>query len=132
MTQEFKISTGEPGANDVVFDCANCGHSLCIDNVAAGFKIICPHCNTEQSVPGEQQDLGPEVEEAGVEDFGGETEEDLRLRNQELENLVAVQQGRLEQIGREMGLIQAAMDRIVGLLQDSQIEQSPVEEQTPS
>jgi hypothetical protein len=119
MSQEFKISTSEPGPNDVVFDCANCGHSLCIDSVAAGFKIICPHCNTEQAVPGEPADLGPEGE-----DYGDATEEDLRARCQELENLAAVQQGRLEQISREMALIQAALDRIVGVLQDSQVESS--------
>lgn len=118
MSDEVKITTNEPGPNDVVFDCANCGHSLCIDVVASGFKIICPHCNTEQAVPGEQQDFGPEEgDEEPVDDA-----EALAIRNIELENLVITQRGRLEQISREMALIQAALDRVVGVLQDSQVE----------
>lgn len=121
MSHEVKISTGEPGANDVVFDCANCGHGLCIDSVASGFKIICPHCNTEQAVPGEQQDFGPEPGDAGDE------AELLAIRCQELESLTATQQVRLEQISREMALIQAALDRVVGLLQDAQVEPPPPE-----
>ncbi len=123
MTDEVKVSTGEPGPNDVVFECANCGHSLCIDRVASGFSVICPHCNTEQPVPGEQMEFESQDEVAATGDADSETQiEELRLRNEELENLIAVQQGRLEQISREVGLIQAAMDRIVGLLQDAQIE----------
>ena len=131
MSDEATVSTGEPGPNDVVFDCANCGRSLCIDVVASGFTIICPHCNTEQPVPGEQQELAPEEEEVSAEEPSAENSaDDLRLRCEELENQVAAQQGRLEQISREMALIQAALDRIVGLLQDSQVQ--PPFEQIPS
>jgi hypothetical protein len=35
--------------------------------------------------------------------------------------MVALQQGRMEQISREMALIQAAIDRIVGVMQDADI-----------
>ena len=123
MIDEVKVSTGEPGPNDVVFDCVNCGRSLCIDSVAAGFTIICPHCNTEQRVPGEATETGPEESESALpaEETIAEDNEDLQLRNQQLENMLAVQQGRLEQISREMALIQAALDRVMGLLQDAQV-----------
>jgi hypothetical protein len=121
MTEDVKVSTGEPGPNDVVFDCVNCGRSLCIDTVAAGFTIICPHCSTEQRVPGEAAEPGPEEEEAGADETMAAENEDLQFRNQQLENMLAVQQGRLEQISREMALIQAAIDRVVGLLQDAQV-----------
>lgn len=121
MNEDVKVSTGEPGPNDVVFDCVNCERSLCIDTVASGFTIICPHCNTEQRVPGEPNEPGPE-ENSDANALAEMQAEELRLRNEQLENIIAVQQGRLEQISREMGLIQAAMDRIVGLLQDAQVE----------
>lgn len=120
MADEVKVSTGEPGPNDVVFDCTNCGRSLCIDSVAAGFSIVCPHCNSEQSVPGEMAGLGPEEGEATDEAVESGGMDELLLQREQLENMLAVQQGRLEQISREMALIQAAIDRIVGLLQDAQ------------
>lgn len=119
MADEVKVSTGEPGPNDVVFDCTNCGRSLCIDSVAAGFSIVCPHCNSEQNVPGQMAELGPEEGEA-TEEAVENGVDDLLLQREQLENMLAVQQGRLEQISREMALIQAAIDRIVGLLQDAQ------------
>jgi len=121
MTDDVKVSTGEPGPNDVVFDCANCGRSLCIDRVASGFSIICPHCNTEQQVPGEILELGPEEGEA-TEGVAERQIDELIMQREQLENMLAMQQGRLEQISREMALIQAAIDRIVGLLQDAQVE----------
>lgn len=126
MTDDVKVTTGEPGANDVVFDCENCGHNLCIDRVASGFSVTCPHCGTEQKVPGEQMDFGAVGDETVADDAAGEQASDLdeitqlRLRNEQLENALAVQHGRLEQISREMALIQAAIDRIVGVLQDAQ------------
>lgn len=121
MMEDAKVSTGEPGPNDVVFDCVSCGRSLCIDTVASGFTIICPHCSTEQQVPGEMMESEESVE--GGMDASADVEE-LRLQKEQIENMLAVQQGRLEQISREMALIQAAIDRIVGLLQDSQVEPS--------
>lgn len=126
MMDDVKVTTGEPGANDVVFDCENCGRTLCIDRVASGFSVTCPHCGTEQRVPGEQMEFAPVGEETvaddNVEGDLSENEEldQLRLRNERLENALAVQHGRLEQISREMALIQAAIDRIVGVLQDAQ------------
>ncbi len=130
MMENVKVSTGEPGPNDVVFDCVNCARSLCIDSVASGFTIICPHCNTEQRVPGEPQESGPEDESQVEESAGEDSSDELRLRCEQLENVAAVQRGRLEQISREMALIQAALDRIVGLLQDSQVQ--PPDDGNPS
>ena len=126
MTNDAKVTTGEPGANDVVFECENCGHSLCIDRVASGFAVTCPHCGMEQKVPGEQMDFAAVGDETVADDTGAEMPAaddeltQLRLRNEHLENALAAQHGRLEQISREMALIQAAIDRIVGVLQDAQ------------
>lgn len=129
MNGDFKVTTAtEPGPNDVVFDCADCGRSLCIDKVAAGFEISCPHCGLSQKVPGEPQLLGPEEEIAPEETLLLDEAGQLRMRNVELENHLAAQQARLEQISREMGLIQAAIDRINGLMQDAQIPPVPLSE----
>ena len=45
----------EPGADirdtDIVFDCPECGHNLCIDYRAAGLQINCVNCGKPILVP---------------------------------------------------------------------------------
>jgi hypothetical protein len=138
MSEEFKITIdGEPGPTDIVFDCVQCGRSLCIDGVAAGFVITCPHCQAEQRVPGEMQEPGPE-EPAGDEQDPGATVEatdsgtiggdtvvmenplfELQDRVALLERHIIDQNARFEQISRELVMIQAALDRMVSTLSDA-------------
>ena len=124
---DFKVTTeGEPGPNDVVFDCVGCARSLCIDKVAAGFEITCPHCSLTQKGPGEPELLGPDEEMTADDTLLLDETGQLRMRVAELENLLAAQHARLQQINGEMGLIQAASDRINGLMQDAQMAPMPI------
>jgi hypothetical protein len=76
-----------------------------------------PDCQTQVQVP------APRLDEAELsdEDTGGdELGVDLAERVRLLERFHALDQERLQQISAEMGLIQAALDRVVTLLNDAQ------------
>jgi len=102
---------------DVIFECPQCGKSLAIDPRGIGLVVTCPDCQTQVQVP------MPVLESAEFSDEdsgGGEGAVDLAERVQLLERFHAIDQERLQQISAEMGLIQAALDRVVTLLNEAQ------------
>lgn len=102
---------------DIVFECPQCGKSLAIDPRGIGLVIECPGCQTQVLVP------APRLDEEALsdEETGGDEQGiDLAERLQLLERFHALDQQRLQQISAEMGLIQAALDRVVDLLNDAQ------------
>lgn len=88
--------------DDIVFECPHCGKSLAIDEEGAGLVVICPDCQARVQVPGEE---------------GGSSELVERLRVENIDHF--------EEIGKEIGLIQSAIDRIVGILQDGSVDNAP-------
>jgi len=136
---------GEPGPNDIVFDCPHCGKSLAIDQRGAGIRITCPDCTHEVQVPGLPPDERGESEEEIVEEIempadaaqrvealeealdGAQQKierlvgnlEEVRERRRFLEKLRTDNMARFKTIGKELETIQNAMDRIVALLQDA-------------
>jgi DNA-directed RNA polymerase subunit RPC12/RpoP len=98
------------GENDIVFECPHCGKSLAIEERGAGMVIVCPDCQARVQVPGpfnETAVLAPDIPSPS---------ESSRPRDSS---------GHFEEIGKELGLIQAAMDRIVGILQEASDENAP-------
>ncbi len=134
-----------PTGNDIIFDCPYCGKSLAIDSRGAGLTIQCPDCRQEVGVPAlvsspptEMLEPEPGMDEnpvvriknltaalaasqAKVERLVSSLEE-VRERRRFLEKLRTENMGRFEQIGKELVVIQNAMDRIVGMLQDAASE----------
>jgi hypothetical protein len=89
--------------DDIVFECPHCGKSMAIDQRGSGMVVVCPDCQARVQVPGPfiTDNL---AEIAGAPPPGGRS---------------ALDAAHVESIGKEVGLIQAALDRIVALLQDS-------------
>jgi len=91
--------------SDIVFDCPHCGKSLAIEERGAGMMIVCPDCQERIQVPTlEEQSPGHPPPETSLPGSAASTE-----------SLIA----HYDEIGREVELIQAALDRIVGILQDA-------------
>ena len=106
MNSDVKISESvQPG--DIVFECPQCSKSLAIEPRGAGLLITCPDCGTEVQVPVPEAD---------------ESEEDatvaLQYRIAQLERQAAADRARFDEINRELALIQAALDRLVGVMQE--------------
>jgi|APTNR8051073442_1049403.scaffolds.fasta_scaffold00131_38 predicted RNA-binding Zn-ribbon protein involved in translation (DUF1610 family) len=102
---------------DIVFECPQCGKSLAIDPRGIGLVVVCPDCQTQVQVPAPRLDEAElSDEDTGGEELGVDLAERVRL----LERFHALDQERLQQISAEMGLIQAALDRVVTLLNDAQ------------
>ena len=110
MAQEHATSAGVR-PEDIVFNCPQCTKSLAIAPEAAGLMITCPDCGTEVHVPETAGALAENLEETVLA---------LRSRLSALEKRFALDQERVSKITQEMGLIQAALDRTVSLLQDAQ------------
>ena len=106
---------------DIIFECPQCGKSLAIDPRGAGFVITCPDCQNQLQVPSQASD---EQTLSEAESGGDEPVVDLAERVRLLERFHAIDQERLQQISAELGLIQAAIDRVVTLLDDAQVPQS--------
>lgn len=105
----------EIGPEDIVFNCPRCGKSLTIDRRGAGLMVPCPDCSSQVMVPGSE--AGDE-EELTQE----EATESLSLmvdRIRELEKAHAMDSVRLEKISEQLALIQAAVDRIVDIVQEA-------------
>ena len=97
--------------NDIVFECPHCGKSLAIDAQGAGFIVSCPDCQARVQVPGpfnEDPILASRAEGEGDVD---------RVR--------ADNRDHYDEIGRELGLIQSALDRVVSILQEAASENAP-------
>lgn len=121
MQDEVRAATaGELQPGDIIFECPQCAKSLAIDVRGAGYVVRCPDCQTEIIVPG----MLPPEESAEVEpvvDAEPESEAArLAARLEHLERLHAADAARHEQISGELALIQASLDRLVGLLADAQ------------
>lgn len=115
MQEEVKsANSAELQPGDIVFECPQCGKSLAIDPRAAGFVVRCPDCQTEIQVPAT---LSESTEETEVLVTAASTEPaaspafEVKSRASDSE--------RLSQIRGELDLIQAALDRLVGLLGDN-------------
>ena len=103
---------------DIIFECPKCGKSLAIDPRGAGLVVACPDCKTEVQVPPSD---GEETQLMSEEDTGGsEAPVDLAEQVRILEELRALDQQRIQQISAELGLIQAAIDRVAALIADAQ------------
>ncbi len=113
--QEVKAAgTGDLQPTDIIFECPQCGKSLAIDVRGAGYLVKCPDCGTQVQVPGYEQ----EEEEAP----SAPPPQDLAATVQHLERLRAADHERLQQVSGEIALIQAALDRIGGLLEDANVD----------
>jgi septal ring factor EnvC (AmiA/AmiB activator) len=126
---------------DIVFDCPYCDKSLAIDPRGAGMHITCPDCGRSVEVPDPSLQETDEDAAATKHDEGKNSEEIQELRDalsasekrvQELTESVKEVYGRrnfleemradnlkrFESIGKELGIIQDAVDRIMDALQN--------------
>ena len=106
----------EIGPEDIIFNCPRCGKSLTIDRRGAGLMVPCPDCSSQVMVPGAEPN--GEADELTSE----EATESLNLmvdHIHELERKHALGDVRLEKISEQLVLIQAAIDRISDIIQDS-------------
>ncbi|MFH0907301.1 MAG: hypothetical protein V1929_00870 [bacterium] len=111
------------GPEDIVFNCPKCGKSLTIDARASGLMVPCPDCGTQVMVPtpGEASD----ADEMLTPDEMQESLARLVDRIHELEKIHAMDGVRLEKINEQVALIQAAIDRVVSIIQHAQTTASP-------
>jgi uncharacterized Zn finger protein (UPF0148 family) len=132
------------GPEDIVFDCPHCGKSLAIDPRGAGLTITCPDCESSVTVPNpaiteKDEDEDPsstrhdeerDMKLADLEDALAASEqkvEELTESLQEvygrrnyLEQMRADNLKRVEMVGKELVIIQNALDRITEALQNVQ------------
>ncbi|MCO5045683.1 MAG: hypothetical protein M9935_10485 [Kiritimatiellae bacterium] len=106
----------QPG--DIIFECPQCGKSLAIDVRGAGFIVRCPDCRTEIQVPTTEapsDDEGARERGSPAEPIALSIEEQVQyLQRQHVADVE-----RLNRITSEMALIQAALDRLVSLIEES-------------
>lgn len=120
MQEEVKsANSAELQPGDIIFECPQCGKSLAIDVRGAGYIVRCPDCHTEIQVPGVDAPSEEEDDEVEIPPAPG-SEISLEARVQHLERLRAADAERFGQISGELSLIQAALDRLVGLVEDAQ------------
>lgn len=132
-------------AGDIIFNCPFCAKSLAIDQRGAGMMVTCPDCGREIQVPDQAADADeaeahPSLEvsaealaaaHAKIERLVSSLEE-VRERRRYLERLRVENIERFKQIGGELEIIQNAIDRIVGLLQDAAAEKLSEPESPPA
>ncbi|MCS6771738.1 MAG: zinc-ribbon domain-containing protein [Kiritimatiellae bacterium] len=102
---------------DIVFECPKCGKSLAIDERGAGLIVRCPQCQEDIQVPVPAE--GAEGEGEAAQEAPAETEnvlESLQAEIARLNHRLSVESERHKRISAELGLIQAALDRIVDIL----------------
>ncbi len=126
---------------DILFDCPQCGKSLCIDERGAGLVVTCTDCGQRMQVPTKEEQsmsgapgsetelLGPGAIDASAEEILKEKVERLQVTMEEvldrkryLEKLRIDHALRFERIREEMATIQAALDRMTDILQDTTVE----------
>ncbi|OQW98035.1 MAG: hypothetical protein BWK77_00240 [Verrucomicrobia bacterium A1] len=126
---------------DILFDCPQCGKSLCIDERGAGLVIACPDCGQRMQVPTREEQsmagspgldtelVGPGSADTSTEEILKEKVERLQVTMEEvldrkwyLEKLRIDHALRFERIREEMATIQAAVDRMTDILQDTTVE----------
>ena len=108
----------QPG--DIIFECPQCGKSLAIDARGAGFIVRCPDCRTEIQVPATE---APDDTESDADrDEAVEEQPQAQSLEEQIEHLRrlrAADQERLTRINGELGLLQAALDRLVDLISEA-------------
>lgn len=124
MQDVKQANAGELQPSDIIFECPQCGKSLAIDVRGAGYIVKCPDCATQIQVPGVSQEEDGTAAPVPVV-------LDPQSRIAHLERLRHLDQERIAQISREIALIQAAIDRIGGLIEDAQVSgaSSPEEDE---
>lgn len=125
MQEEIKVTTSaELQPDDIIFECPQCSKSLAIDLRGAGYVVRCPDCHTEIQVPAvdvpasegdTKPDLGVAASSAAPTPLGM----DLQSRLQHLERLREADAERFRLISGELALLQAAIDRLTGLVGDT-------------
>ena len=95
--------------DEIFFNCPKCGKSLSIDARGEGYVVACPDCRTEVQVP--TADVAAQVTSSTL----GELRERLEL----VEKMRALDKARFAKIADDMAMVQAALDRVVSLLQDA-------------
>jgi predicted RNA-binding Zn-ribbon protein involved in translation (DUF1610 family) len=112
--------------NDIIFDCPQCGKSLAIDVRGAGYIVRCPECQAEIQVPGFEEPVAGQPSNSeefiGVQNneppAGIDSPDMLLAEIKRLKNLHSLELERKSRISAELALIQAAIDRIVELLEE--------------
>ncbi|MBN1268161.1 MAG: hypothetical protein JXB04_01115 [Kiritimatiellae bacterium] len=142
---EEPVQASEAKEADIVFDCPACGKSLAIDARGAGLMISCPKCRQRVQVPlpegtvtaGAEQAAEPEdprdqrIRELTqvVETAQGKIQrlveelEEVRSRRKVLERVRVENLARFEAFSRELGVIQNAIDRIVAVIAQVDLNQ---------
>jgi len=143
------IDPGEIHEGDILFDCPFCGKNMAIEAAGAGLMIPCANCGKQVQVPIPDAST-PEAPVVHVPRpamaEGEEPEETIRqldaalaMANQQIDRLMAekealqerrafleqlriVNTGRFEQMGKELEVIQDAMDRALVLLAEVRSE----------
>jgi uncharacterized Zn finger protein (UPF0148 family) len=140
---EQDTATGEVDIldTDIVFHCEHCGKSLAIDRRGIGMTITCPDCGQDAVVPeisepiqadapdAEGLELTPDQRIEYLSNALQASHEDIRRlsghltevskRRKVLETLRARHIHRMERVAEEMVAMQAAIDRVLAVLQDS-------------
>lgn len=134
-------TSAEVSDRDILFDCPQCGKSLCIDERGAGLVVTCTECGQRMQVPTREEQsmagppgsdtelVGPGGIDASPEEILKEkvgrlqvTMEEVLDRKRYLEKLRIDHALRFERIREEMATIQAALDRMTDILQDTTVE----------
>ncbi len=134
-------SSTDVSERDILFDCPQCGKSLCIDERGAGLVVTCTECGQRMQVPTREEQtmsgppgsdtelVGPGGLDASAEEILKEKVERLQVTMEEvldrkryLEKLRIDHALRFERIREEMATIQAALDRMTDILQDTTVE----------
>ena len=122
MNTTVSSSGSEAEAENILFECPQCGKSLEIDARGAGYIIVCPDCKNEIQVPpwksGEGGDEEGEAEDE--ERYRVEIEEMLRqlqAKIARIEQQQAVDDQCFKRLGDEIVLIQSALDRITEIVE---------------
>lgn len=126
--------------NDIVFDCPHCGKSLCIDQRGAGLMITCSDCEARIEVPSPHDDnliSDSVVNDAEDSPVVAELRTALAASQHKVREQIAeikqlsgrrsyLEKNRVEMLervdlfGRELNIIQSALDRLVSVLQDAE------------
>lgn len=140
-SEEFPGPQNEIADTDIIFECPHCAKSMAIDRRGAGLMISCPDCGTRIRVPYTDGLEIPSASVSGDPSLAIEPQtrdlaqalhqsrekvqqlirllDEARHRRITLEKMRLVEAGRLGKISDELAVIQSAIDRIAGLLEDA-------------